>query len=282
LQLQENRSVANVSVLCRKLGMSRANWYKVRKRRKRREVDEELVVKLTQEQRRLHPRMGCRKLKKVIQPALSEAGVSIGRDRLFEVLGDHELLVPPPRRSCRTTDSRHCLPLFPNLVRDFEPTGPNQAWVSDITYVRTEDSFVYLALIMDRYSRKIVGHHCGDSLEAIGCIEALDRALEELPEGCQPIHHSDRGCQYCCHEYVKRLNNHGLKVSMTETDHCAENAHAERLNGILKLEYGIGLTFRDAAQARATVDQAVWLYNHRRPHGSLELRTPADVHRKAA
>jgi len=262
--------------------MSRANWYKGRKRRESKEVDEGLVVELIKQQRRLHPRMGCRKLKKVLEPQLAQMGVSIGRDRLFELLRDHELLVPPPRRSCRTTDSHHCLPLFSNLVREFEPTGPDQVWVSDITYVRTEDSFVYLALIMDRYSRKIVGYHCGDSLEALGCIEALDMALKGLAQGREPIHHSDRGCQYCCHDYVERLQEHGLKVSMTETDHCAENAHAERLNGILKLEYGIGATFRDAAQARAAVEQAVWLYNHRRPHNSLSLRIPAEVHREAA
>ena len=240
------------------------------------------MIELTQQQRRLHPRMGCRKLKVVLEPDLADAGVSIGRDRLFEVLRNSDLLVPPPRKSCRTTDSRHCLPLFPNIVAKLEPTAPNQIWVSDITYVRTDSSFVYLALITDRYSRKIVGHHCGDSLEALGCIEALERALAELPPECHPIHHSDRGCQYCCHDYVKRLWQRSLKVSMTEIDHCAENAHAERVNGILKLEYGVGATFRDAAQAKQAVDQAVWLYNNRRPHTSLEMRCPAQVHEKAA
>ena len=272
-----------VSSLCRAVGMSRANWYKAGRRRRRREVDEELVLKLVREQRRVHPRMGCRKLDTVLRPILEDAGASIGRDRLFALLKANGLLVPRlPSRSCRTTDSRHCLPLYGNLVRDLQPTGPNQIWVSDITYVRTETSFVYVALIMDLYSRKIVGQHCGDSLEALGCIGALDLALAELPEGCRPIHHSDRGCQYCCHEYVKRLQDSGLKVSMTETNHCAENAHAERINGTLKGEYGLGATFRDAEQARRALDQAVWLYNHRRPHASLQMRYPADLHREAA
>lgn len=262
--------------------MSRANWYKSRRIRQRREVEEPLVLKLVKRERNLHPRMGCRKLHRLLEASLREAGVSIGRDRVFELLRRNDLLVPPPPRSCRTTDSRHSLPLFGNLVRDREPAGPNQVWVSDITYVRTEESFVYVTLIMDRYSRKIVGHHCGENLEALGCIAALDRALSELPEGSKPIHHSDRGCQYCCHAYVKRLKQHGLKVSMTETNHCAENAHAERINGILKIEYGLGATFRNTQQARAALGQAVWLYNHRRPHTSLQMRYPAEVHKKAA
>jgi putative transposase len=282
MQLGTEIRCVNVSSLSLSVGMSRANWYKMRRRRQRLEIDEDLVLSLVKEQRRQHPRMGCRKLHQVLELPLREAGVSIGRDRLFELLRVNDLLVPPAPRSCRTTDSRHCLPLFGNLVRDLEPTGPNQIWVSDITYVRTESSFVYLALIMDRYSRKIVGYHCGDSLEALGCIAALKRALTELPEGSHPIHHSDRGCQYCSHDYVNHLKQHGLRVSMTEIDHCAENAHAERINGTLKIEYGLAATFRDAEQARRAVDQAIWLYNHRRPHANLQMRYPAEVHKNAA
>jgi len=172
--------------------------------------------------------------------------------------------------------------VFVNLVKDLDVVRPNQVWVSDITYVRVEDSFVYLALIMDLYSRKIVGYHCGDSLEAIGCIKALQRASEELPEDCQPIHHSDRGCQYCCHDYVERLDEQGMAISMTETNHCAENAHAERLNGILKQEYGLGMTLKNLEYARKAVDQAVALYNYRRPHKSLDMKRPAEVHRQSA
>lgn len=272
----------NVSTLTRTMGMSRANWYKARRCRKRLEIDEELVLTLVREQRRLHPRMGCRKLHQELEPRLSDSGISIGRDRLFDLLGRHGLLVPNPPKSCRTTNSYHCLPVFSNLVRGFVPTGPNQVWVSDITYVRTDSGFVYLALIMDRYSRKIVGHHCGDSLEALGCIAALDRALADLPKANKPIHHSDRGCQYCCHQYVKRLTQQRLKISMTEIDHCAENAHAERINGTLKIEYGLGRTFRDAAQAKQAAEQAIWLYNNHRPHASIQMRYPADVHREAA
>lgn len=282
MELKPDCPAVNVSSLCRGVGMSTQNWYKGKTVRKRRQVNEELVVTLVLEQRRMHPRMGGKKLYFRLRGQLRREGVRIGRDRFFEVLRRHGLLVDPPPRSCRTTDSRHSLPMFPNLIRDMEITAPNQVWVSDITYVRTEDSFVYLALITDAYSRKIVGYHCGDSLEAIGCIRALDRALADLPEGACPIHHSDRGCQYCCHDYVNRLSNRGLGVSMTEIDHCAENALAERVNGILKQEYAISATFRSVEHARAAVEQAIWLYNNGRPHLSLKMEVPEKVHREAA
>lgn len=262
--------------------MSTQNWYKGLKVRDRRQVDEELVVTLAREQRQWHPRMGCRKLYNKLRGRLKQEGVRIGRDRFFEIMKKHHLQVSALPKSNRTTNSNHSMPIFSNQIRDLEITAPNQVWVSDITYVRTEGSFVYLALITDAFSRKVVGHHCGDSLEAIGCIRALDRALAELPDDACPIHHSDRGCQYCCHDYVNRLAERGLGVSMTEIDHCAENALAERVNGILKQEYAINSTFRNIEQARAAVEQAVWLYNNGRPHLSLAMKVPEQVHRQAA
>ena len=135
---------------------------------------------------------------------------------------------------------------------------------------------------MDRYSRKIVGYECSESSDAEANLVALKRALAELPADKKPIHHSDRGCQYCCHEYVEALKSRNLPVSMTEQNHCYENAHAERLNGILKQEYALGVQFRTRDQARLAVDQAVWLYNSRRPHGSLDNQLPSHVHAKAA
>ena len=250
--------------------------------RARRQVDEGLVTELVKCERKQQPRAGGRKLQAILGPDLAAAGISLGRDRMFEILGRHGLLVPPLPRSSKTTDSQHSLPVFHNRLKEMAVNAPNQAWVSDITYIRTESSFVYLALTMDRHSRKIVGYHCGDSLEALGAIKALEDALASLPDNCHPVHHSDRGCQYCCHEYVQRLWDRGLTISMTETDHCAENAHAERLNGILKQEYGLGMTFKNLEQARVAVEQAVDLYNHRRPHLSLGMRVPAEVHMQAA
>jgi len=280
--MTDNRPGVSVGKLCEKTGMSRQNYYKRRTARGRKAIDEDLVVQLVKRERQQHTRVGVRKLHHMLSDDLREAGVEVGRDRMFEILRSRDLLVEPLPKSPRTTNSRHSLPVFRNLIAELETTGPNQIWVSDLTYIRTLEGFEYLSLNMDLHSRKIVGFHCGDDLSATGCLEALDKALADLPEWCNPIHHSDRGCQYCSHDYVQRLTDHGFSPSMTEENHCAENATAERLNGILKQEYGLGWIFLTRAQARAAVEQAVWLYNNRRPHTSLQLKTPAQVHGKAA
>ena len=272
----------NVSSVCRRLGMSRENYYACRCRRQERKVDQDLIVTLVHEQRQMHPRMGCRKLLHLLRLDLDAAGVKVGRDRLFGILRDRDLLVEPKRGQPRTTNSRHSLPVFHNRLTEMTLTEPNQAWAADLTYVRTEEGFLYAAMITDMYSRKIVGWHIGDTLEAVGCLEALDGALAGLPANKHPVHHSDRGCQFCCHLYVERLQEWGLLVSMTEVLHCYENALAERVNGIIKQEYELDRTFRTKEQAIVAFKQAVWLYNHRRPHLALDYRTPAEVHGRAA
>jgi putative transposase len=232
-----------------------------------------------QRERRLQPRLGTRKLYHMLKAELKQVGVRIGRDRMFEELRRRKLLLEPvPAEYPHTTQSRHCLPVFRNVIKDLKVKEANQVWVSDLSYLRTREGYLYLALITDKYSRKIVGWHVGESLEAIGCVRALERALAELPQGSKPIHHSDQGCQYCCHEYVNRLQERGLPISMTESNHCAENALAERMNGILKQEYGLGAEFPTKALAQAAARQGIKLYNTRRPHGSLGNRIPAQVH----
>ncbi len=269
----------NVSGVCRKLGMSRQNFYARRHQRQRRQVDGELVAGLVQRERQLQPRLGTRKLHHLLKPELEQAGVRIGRDRLFAELRQRDLLLAPlPVDYPHTTQSYHNLPVFRNLAKEAKLERPNQVWVSDLTYLRTQEGFVYLALITDKYSRKIVGSHTGDTLEAVGCVCALEAALKELPSSAQPIHHSDQGSQYCSHEYVNRLRERGLAISMTESNHCAENALAERMNGILKQEYGLGREFGSKAAARRAVSQAIWLYNTKRPHTELGYRVPAAVH----
>lgn len=263
--------------------MSRQNYYAQRRRRQREQIDGDLIERLVQRERFVQPRLGGRKLHQVLQKELAEAGVEVGRDRFFKVLAQRDLLLEPQRPAfpC-TTHSGHNLPVFTNQVKDLDLSAANQVWVSDITYVRTLEGFMYLALLTDKWSRKIVGHHCGDSLEAEGCLKALDMALKELPEQARPIHHSDRGSQYCCHLYVDRLRERQLGVSMTEQDHCAENAMAERVNGILKQEYGLGVEFRTKADALGASAQGIWLYNTRRPHTSLGYRTPEQMHQNLA
>ena len=272
-----------MSAVCRQLGISRQNYYARRQARKRRAVDAGLIVELVQAERRVQPRLGTRKLRLVLKGALAEAGVAVGRDRFFEVLRKGGLLLARlPREYPQTTNSYHCLPVFGNRVKDLKVSRPNEVWVSDLTYLRTEEGFLYLALVTDKYSRKVVGYHCGDTLEAVGCVRALELALKDLPAWAHPIHHSDQGSQYCCHEYVAALQARGLTTSMTEQNHCAENALAERMNGILKAEYGLGGKFKTKAVARPSVDQAIHLYNTRRPHNSLGGRLPEQVHRLAA
>jgi len=271
---------ADIAKLCRKTGMSRQNFYKGRRERVRREVDGDLIEELVRAERMVQPRLGGKKIHRLLKPELEKAGVRIGRDRFFEVLGERGLLLDPLPKAPRTTNSRHSLPVFRNLLTDLQVDAPNQAWVSDITYIRTDEGFLYLSLITDDWSRKIVGYHAGDTLETEGCLNALVKAVSELEEGIFPLHHSDRGSQYCSHLYTGELRKHGLGISMTEENHCYENAKAERVNGILKQEYGLGSSFLTKQQAVASVDQAVMLYNTRRPHLSLKYKTPEEVHKK--
>ena len=272
----------SIDLLCHKVGMSRQNYYKTHKKRRREQVDEGLVEKLVQSERASQPRLGGRKLYFMLKRELEVAGVSIGRDRFFNILRANDLLLPPLPKSPRTTNSRHSLPVYRNTIKEIEVTGPNQVWVSDITYIRTGEDFVYLSLITDKYSRKIVGYHLGETLETKECLRALGMALETKPVNARIIHHSDRGSQYCSHRYVDELKKHGFEISMTEENHCSENALAERVNGILKQEYWLGSTFRSIEQACSAVSEAIYLYNVRRPHLSLNYKTPEQVHGRAA
>lgn len=262
--------------------MSCQNYYTTRKRRQRMRVDESFIVEQVKAERRLQPRLGSRKLYVLLRDKMLDAGINIGRDRFIRVLRENDLLLEPLPRRPRTTNSRHSLPVFRNLLKKKSLVRSDQAWVADITYIRTVEGFLYAAILTDAWSRKIVGYHVGDSLETEGTLEALNKALGTLPESRHPLHHSDRGSQYCCHLYVNRCKERGLEVSMTEELHCYENAKAERVNGIIKQEYGLGGLFRSKALAKEAFDQAVYLYNYRRPHQALGYRFPASVHKEAA
>jgi transposase InsO family protein len=278
----EKKCHTSISALALKLGMSRQNYYKRRRARQRAEANSELVEQLVRGERALQPRLGGRKLFKILAEVLEKEGVKLGRDRFFDILREKGLLVPALPKSPVTTRFDPSLPVFHNLVAGLELTGPNQAWAADITYIRTDEGFLYLSLITDMWSRKIVGFHVGASLETEGALSALAMALASLTGGAKPVHHSDRGCQYASRLYVGKLQEAGLQVSMTEELHCYENAIAERVNGILKQEYYIGCCFRNKNQAKAAVKEAVYLYNTHRPHKSLEYQTPEKMHRTAA
>ena len=269
----------NISGLCKRAGMTRQNYYAMHKTRMKQKIDKELIVLLVKNERKHQPRIGVRKLHRLIEKDLAKQNISIGRDRLFDILRDESMLIEKKKTfTPKTTDARHSLPVFKNLLYRYEATGSEQIWVSDITYIRTEEGFVFAALITDAFSRKIVGAHIGDTLESIGACKALDMAIDSLSENSFPIHHSDRGSQYCCHEYVDKLKKRDLSISMTEENHCYENALAERVNGILKDEFYLDMTFRNKKDAYKAFWEAIHIYNDRRPHLSLDYSTPAEVH----
>lgn len=235
-------------------------------------------MELVQGIRQRHPRMGGRKLFHELQQPMAALDISRGRDAFFDLLREHDLLVPPKRSRHRTT--RSGLWRCPNLLLDLAVTAPNQVWVADITYIATEQGFVYLALITDAWSRFIVGYDLSSSLAAEGCLRALNRAIDQTAglnlKGL--IHHSDHGVQYTAWPYRDRLAALGILSSMGQVGNCYENPLAERMNGILKYEYGLDDLFIDLKHAHKAVEEAVWLYNFERPHCSLALRKPAQLY----
>jgi putative transposase len=273
-----------VKGLCEAVSLSRQAYYQGRRAREQHVIDEAGVVELVRRERHLQPKIGGRKLRVLLRAEWeTEMGIRLGRDRFFKLLKEQGLLIERRRRSGpRTTDARHGFQKHPNLFRGQTWTGPHQAWVSDVTYVRTLEGWIYLWLISDAWSRKIVGYSAEETLEAEGGLRALAMAMGQLPEGARPLHHSDRGIQYCCQAYIERLEGRGMGVSMTEENHCYENGQAERVNGILKQEYGLGETFRTKAMSRAAAKEGIELYNTRRPHMSLGYRIPGQVHETAA
>ena len=266
--------------LCELAQMTPQNYYARRSVRSRHEVDLGLVLALVKAERQEQPRLGVRKLYHLIAPELKAAGIKLGRDRLFMELGQAGLLVAPkPSEWPKTTQVDPNLPIFKNLSRGFRATGPDQVWVADITYIRTREDFMYLSLITDRWSRKIVGYHLGESLATEQVLKALAMALQGRRGSGRAIHHSDRGCQYASHAYVQAAQKAGLVMSMTEQNHSAENSLAERVNGILKQEYWLDANFETRRHALEATRHGIRMYNTRRPHTALKLATPEQMHR---
>ena len=276
---RHNEPRHSVEAICGAHGISRQAYYQGRERHQVRRVRQEEALKVVRAERRMLPRLGTRKLYHLHRDAFSM--LKIGRDALFGLLREHELLIARKRSKRRTTDSRHGLLTYQNLIKDHPPRRPNEVFVADITYLETVEGFRYVALITDAYSRKIVGYDLSASLSIEGSLRALKMALAQVGDVRGLIHHSDRGVQYCSHAYVELLAEHQARVSMAEVGNPYENALAERVNGILKGEFFLDSLFATEAQARAVLEQAVWLYNERRPHLSLGYRTPSQVHAMA-
>ena len=266
--------MASIGTICNCFGQQRDAFYKFKKRYTTRKAKEEHIVQLVEKQRKEQPRVGTRKLKELISPALKQAGIKVGRDGLFSILREHRMLVGRKKTTCKTTNSYHRFHKYSNLVKDMKVTAPNQVWVSDITYIRTVKGFCYLALITDMYSRKIVGYDISDTLELSGCLRALQKALRQTRSAAGLVHHSDRGIQYCSHQYVNELIKSKIKISMTEENHCYENAIAERVNGILKDEFYLDQCFFNTDHASKATKSAISIYNNKRIHLSLGYKTP--------
>jgi transposase InsO family protein len=226
--------------------------------------------------RRQMPRLGTRKLHYL----LCDQQCSIGRDALFDLLRAEGLLVKKKRRYHRTTDSRHWLRRYPNLIQQLEVSKPEQLWVADITYLNLERGHCYLHLVSDAYSKQIMGYRVTESLEASHSVEALKMALAGRRSKDNLIHHSDRGLQYCSAAYTGVLKHRQIQISMTQDGSPYDNAIAERINGILKDEYGLDDTFEDISQVHKAVNQAIWSYNEQRPHLSNHYLTPRQMHQQ--
>ena len=264
---------------CCLLGITRQAYYQHFWNEQASTLEEELVLQQVREIRRLQPAIGGRKLFVMLQSFLLEHQIKMGRDALFDLLAANRLLVRRKRRRVATTQSYHRFRKYPNLIREIQPTAINQVWVSDITYYRTQAGFVYISFITDAYSRKIVGYHVADTLEAVHTVKALTMAIRQASGPLNGlIHHSDRGIQYCCIEYVNLLQDYGIAISMTKNGDPLENAIAERLNGIIKEEFLNHYSLKNQLETMGVLDQSVNTYNTIRPHMSCNMLTPADVH----
>jgi len=264
-----------LEVLCGLFDKSRQAFYQKQKVIYEQAVSDHFILSQVAKIRKRQPRLGGRKL----LVKLSGLSIDLGRDALFDLLRSNGLLVKRRRNGVRTTQSSHWLRKYPNLIRHFEPVRPNQLWVSDITYLETTEGYLYLFLITDAYSKKIIGYQLADNLEADHAVEALKMALKGMKQDCSDlIHHSDRGVQYCSDKYVKELNKRNITLSMTENGDPLENAIAERVNGILKDEWLYDLGKVDKGSMRKVVAQIIHIYNEERPHLSLDMLTPNVAH----
>lgn len=267
-----------VRAVCRRFGKSTVAFYSREKKRLRKAVDTETVVKHVNAVRKEMPFLGGRKTFHLIKGKLSDNGVNIGRDKFFEILRMEDLLIKRRRAFVpKTTKFDPNLPVARNLVKDIVVDSPNQVHVSDITYIKVGDHYAYLSLVSDRFCRDIIGWYLSDNLKSTGPIKALKMAAKVVPAGTSVIEHSDRGCQYASKAYRKLVTRLGCRPSMTEERHCYENGAAERVNGILKHEFALDRCFRTFSEAKRAICEAITAYNTKRPHEMLGMMTPAEA-----
>jgi transposase InsO family protein len=278
----KSKGFVSLTTITHCFGLKRDAYYKYKARADMRLKLEQQIISIVKKRRKSLPREGVRKLTKSLDIDFNKANIKVGRDTLFNVLRKYQMLTLRKKTSARTTNSYHRFYKYNNIIKDVKVIRPNQVWVSDITYIRTIKGFCYLALITDVHSRKIVGYDLSDSLELKGCVRALNKAIYQAKNINGLIHHSDRGIQYCSNVYTQILKKKKIDISMTEENHCYENAMAERVNGILKDEFYLDQTFDNVAHAKRATKNAINLYNEIRLHLSLDYKTPNMVYKVSA
>ena len=276
---QYSRKYYSVKKVSKVLGCSRKYYYELCKARQKKSTVENQVLAIVQSERKVLQRLGGKKLYHKIKSLLDEQGIKFGRDKLFILLEKYQLLITRKKRFIKTTMSNHLLRKYPNLITNTKIIMPEQVWVSDITYLKTRNGFCYLNMVTDAYSRKIVGYVVSSSLGTKAMIAAYRMALANRVYPNNPLtHHTDRGVQYCSRDYITLSNSNQVEISMTEHGDPYENALAERMNRTMKEEFGLGVILPSLQTAQILVAESVLLYNSKRPHWGLKLKTPDQAH----
>lgn len=268
-----------IKLLCRLFGRTRHAYYEHGWRIREEGLKDEIILQHVLEVREKQKRIGTLKLHHMLQEPLAQHGIKMGRDYLFGLMREHGLHIRNRRRKMATTNSRHWMYKYNNLVKGLAIDHPEQVWVSDITYIRLKKQWGYLSLVTDAYSKKIMGWALRTDLSAQGCIDALEMAIagRKYPQS-NLIHHSDRGSQYCSKGYVELLTNSKIAVSMTENGDPYENAIAERMNGILKAEFDLYGAQAGLRETTGKIRENIQVYNQIRPHASCDYLTPEQAH----
>ncbi len=267
--------------LCQLVCRTRQAFYKRQHRLEHQKFEASIIVELVKRERKIAKRVGSKKLHLILKEELKQHGIYVGKDKFHEILKSNDLIVRNRKRGPKTTNSRHKLPIYPNIAKNMYLDRSEKMWVSDITYIRVGLGFCYLMLITDSYSRKVVGYNFGQNMTAELCTVALKEAMKNRAYPDRKLmHHSDRGSQYCSFDYTKILLDQGIPISMTENGDPLENSLAERMNRIFKDTFALDERFTHYESAKEVVDNAVKYYNERLPHSSVDLLTPSQAHHR--
>jgi putative transposase len=259
-------------------GYSRQAYYKKNKRREEKQKEEKMVFLLVSKLRKRMPRIGGKKMYHLLKSEFNGSGIKLGRDRFFDILRENKLLIKRKKRYQMTTNSKHIFKKYPSLIKDLQIYRKDQLWVSDITYIRTDEGFAYAAMITDVFSRKIVGSSIDKTMTTKLVVDALDQALRQRKDYTGLTHHSDRGIQYCSSDYINILESNNIRISMTENSDPYENALAERMNRTIKEEFIINENIRTLSMLKSLFFESVNIYNKERPHLSLKMKRPDEIY----